>query len=101
MEGNLNLKQFKFKMRKNRIKLLAAPVISPVTSETKKGFLNLKQFKFKTSFEPLVAPEPLVKPGPSTVPKPEIIPQQDPDEDSPWNVPGPKVDPTPKGKNSF
>jgi len=55
-------------MRKNRIKLLAAPVISP---------------------------EPLV------LPKPEIIPQQDPDEDSPWNVPGPKVDPTPKGKNSF
>lgn len=61
--------------------------------------LNLKQFKFKMNkFEP----GPLVKPlEPGVIPKPEVVPQENPEEDSPWNVPGPKVDPTPKGKNIF
>lgn len=82
-------------MNKKRNKLLAAPEISPVTSESKKEFLNLKQFKFKTE---ILEPEPLVKPlEPGVNPKPEIVPQHDPDENSPWNVPGPLVDPTPKG----
>jgi hypothetical protein len=34
-------------------------------------------------------PEVLPKPGPTTVPRP--------DEDDPFNVPAPLVDPTPKG----
>lgn len=44
------------------------------------------------------SPDVLPAPAPVTVPEtePVIVPQTDPDED-PFNVPGPKVDPTPKG----
>lgn len=42
--------------------------------------------------EPVVVPaEPKIKPKP--VPRR----RQKPEEDSPWNVPRPKVNPTPKG----
>ena len=63
------------------------------------GNLNLKQFKFKMKNKQI---EPLVKPAdPEVIPHPETVPKKEPDEDSPWNVPGPKVDPTPKGKYIF
>lgn len=39
---------------------------------------------------PVVVPaEPVIKPAPVIVPEP--------DEDDPWNVPAPKINPTPKG----
>lgn len=49
---------------------------------------------------PEVAPAPVVIPEtePVTVP---TRPKEDPEEDDPFRVPGPKVDPTPKGKKSF
>lgn len=80
-------------MNKKQNKLLG----SPEDPNLKKGVLNLKQFKFKTE---IFTPEPLVKPADPEV-IPEIIPKKEPEEDSPWNVPGPKVDPTPKGKYIF
>lgn len=42
-------------------------------------------------------PEVLPAPRPVTVPKPAPKPRVDPDEDDPFRVPGPKVNPTPKG----
>lgn len=42
------------------------------------------------------SPYPEVLPMPITVP--EVIPHEEPDEDDPFNVPAPKVNPTPKGK---
>ncbi|GIV43862.1 MAG: hypothetical protein KatS3mg035_0985 [Bacteroidia bacterium] len=42
------------------------------------------------------SPEVLPAPSPVTVPEPITLPEIDPDD--PFNVPGPKVDPTPKGK---
>jgi hypothetical protein len=41
--------------------------------------------------------QPEVLPRPTTVPKPKTTPQVDPDENNPFSVPGPKVNPTPKG----
>ena len=53
----------------------------------------------------LNSPQPEVLPRPIVVPKPKTVPQVDPDENDPFNVPGPKVNPTPKGfkknKKSF
>ncbi len=43
------------------------------------------------------SPQPEVLPAPVIVPKPETAPQVDPDENDPFKVPGPKVNPTPKG----
>lgn len=45
----------------------------------------------------LKSPQPAVLPKPTTVPKPETVPVVDPDENDPFSVPGPKVNPTPKG----
>jgi hypothetical protein len=46
----------------------------------------------------LNSPQPEVMPAPTVVPETEpIVPQQEPDENDPFRVPGPKVDPTPKG----
>jgi len=42
-------------------------------------------------------PQPEVLPKPVVVPKPETVPLIEPNEDDPFNVPGPKVNPTPKG----
>ncbi|HUU89503.1 MAG TPA: hypothetical protein VMX17_17350 [Candidatus Glassbacteria bacterium] len=84
-------------MNKKQNKLLGSPEDLRNDPELEKGFLNLKQFKFKMSPETL---EPLVKPADPEV-IPEIVPKKEPEEDSPWNVPGPKVDPTPKGKYIF
>ena len=41
--------------------------------------------------------QPEVLPRPTTVPKPKTAPQVDPSENDPFSVPGPKVNPTPKG----
>jgi hypothetical protein len=51
----------------------------------------------------LNSPQPQVLPAPTTVPETEPLtrPHEEPDENDPFNVPGPKVDPTPKGKKSF
>jgi len=40
--------------------------------------------------QPEVLPKPITKPAPTPI--------QEPDENDPWNVPAPKIDPTPKGK---
>jgi hypothetical protein len=45
----------------------------------------------------LKSPQPEVLPKPIVVPKPKTVPQVDPDENDPFNVPGPKINPTPKG----
>ena len=45
----------------------------------------------------LKSPIRAVLPRPTTVPKPETVPVVDPDENDPFSVPGPKVNPTPKG----
>lgn len=45
----------------------------------------------------LKSPQPEVLPKPIVVPEPETVPLIEPDEDDPFNVPGPKVNPTPKG----
>jgi hypothetical protein len=45
----------------------------------------------------LKSPQPAVLPRPTTVPKPKTAPQVNPDENDPFSVPGPKVNPTPKG----
>ena len=45
----------------------------------------------------LNSPQPKVLPRPIVVPEPETVPLIEPDEDDPFNVPGPLVDPTPKG----
>ncbi len=39
--------------------------------------------------------EPIVKPAPVTTPEPSPVKQ--PDRDDPFNVPAPKINPTPKG----
>lgn len=50
----------------------------------------------------LKSPQPEVLPKPTVVPKPKTPPQVEPDEDDPFNVPGPKINPTPKGiKKNF
>lgn len=45
----------------------------------------------------LNSPQPEVLPNPIVIPEPETVPLIEPDEDDPFKVPGPKVDPTPKG----
>jgi hypothetical protein len=45
----------------------------------------------------LKSPQPEVIPRPTTVPKPKTAPQVDPDENDPFSVPGPLINPTPKG----
>ncbi len=45
----------------------------------------------------LKSPQPEVLPRPTTVPKPKTAPQVEPDENDPFSVPGPRVNPTPKG----
>lgn len=54
---------------------------------------------YLNSPQPEVLPNPIVIPSP----EPETAPLVEPDEDDPFKVPGPKVDPTPKGirKKSF
>lgn len=53
----------------------------------------------------LNSPQPEVLPKPVVVPKPETVPIVEPNEDDPFNVPAPKINPTPKGikkiKKSF
>ena len=41
-------------------------------------------------------PQPEVLPKPTVVPKPKTAPQVEPDENDPFRVPGPLVNPTPK-----
>lgn len=47
------------------------------------------------------SPLPEVLPIPETKPEvePAIQPTTQPDENDPWVVPGPKINPTPKGKS--
>lgn len=45
----------------------------------------------------LNSPQPEVLPKPVVVPKPKTVPTEEPDEDNPWAVPGPKISPSPKG----
>jgi len=45
----------------------------------------------------LNSPQPEVLPAPVIVPKPETAPIVEPDENDPFNVPGPRINPTPKG----
>jgi len=45
----------------------------------------------------LNSPQPEVLPAPIVVPEPETVPTVEPDEDDPFRVPGPLVNPTPKG----
>ena len=54
---------------------------------------------YLNSPQPEVLPNPIVIPSP----KPETTPLIEPDEDDPFKVPGPLVNPTPKGirKKSF
>ena len=53
----------------------------------------------------LNSPQPEVLPRPVVVPKPKTVPLVEPNEDDPWAVPGPRINPTPKGfkknKKSF
>ena len=41
--------------------------------------------------QPEVLPKPITKPAPAPIQEPDEIPEE-------WNVPAPKIDPTPKGK---
>lgn len=45
----------------------------------------------------LSSPYPEVLPMPMPITVPETIPKEEPNEDDPFNVPAPKVNPTPKG----
>jgi hypothetical protein len=46
----------------------------------------------------LNSPQPEVLPAPVKRPSPIRVPQTEPDENDPWAVPGPKINPTPKGR---
>lgn len=58
-----------------------------------------KKFKWMATAAIIVTEDgPVVVPfEPITKPKPEVQPITKPDKDDPFNVPAPKVDPTPKG----
>ena len=46
----------------------------------------------------LNSPQPEVLPNPTVVPEPDKAPTVDPDENDPFRVPGPLINPTPKGQ---